>query len=244
MTTGQETKEQKWTAEPWYTMKGENVVGVQSDCGGPVIYWVDKPYPDHVDYANARRIVACVNYCAGTSTNELVRRTESRRCPEGYGVKSLRMMRTLREAGRLSLDADGRVILPSGKTHNGTPIDGRDRVNLFLNGERCTCQTARVVCFLEHGEPPEPNSVVDHIDGDTLNNKPENLRWASYSENTTNTEDNRKRDPLAGIEDPKAKVEGLVEAVKYADELAKAHGRNREPFLKALKPWRERGGGG
>lgn len=42
----------------------------------------------------------------------------------------------------------------------------------------------RVVYFLDTGE--WPLGVIDHIDGDTLNNDPPNLRDVSYSENGLN----------------------------------------------------------
>ena len=34
-----------------------------------------------------------------------------------------------------------------------------------------------------HGEPPEPHYVVDHIDSNCRNNRPENLRWLTRLEN-------------------------------------------------------------
>lgn len=115
-----------------------------------------------------------------------------RRCAEGYGVKTLRLMRAAKARG-MHLRADGALVLPTGKVHDSKPHNGRKRVNLAIDGENSTISVARIVCFLAHGEPPTPNSVTDHIDGDTLNDAPENLRWATYSENTRNSRFSRKK---------------------------------------------------
>lgn len=41
----------------------------------------------------------------------------------------------------------------------------------------------RVVATAFHGEPPTPKHVVDHIDTNCRNNRPENLRWVTRLEN-------------------------------------------------------------
>lgn len=41
----------------------------------------------------------------------------------------------------------------------------------------------RIVCEAFHGAPPNPRSVVIHIDENGLNNKPENLKWGTQKEN-------------------------------------------------------------
>ena len=55
-----------------------------------------------------------------------------------------------------------------------------------------TVQVHTLVCLAFHGKRPIGKAVVDHIDGNGWNNKPENLRWASYSENMQNTRRWRK----------------------------------------------------
>ena len=41
----------------------------------------------------------------------------------------------------------------------------------------------RLVCETFHGPPPDGQGHVAHFDGNKLNNRPENLRWASRKEN-------------------------------------------------------------
>ncbi len=143
-----------------------------------------------------------------------------RRCPEGYGVRSLRLMRAAKERG-MHLRTDGSLVLPTGKIHSSKPSWGRRRVNLSIDGETTVVQAARIICFLAHGEPPTASCVADHIDGDTLNDHPSNLRWATYSENTRNAHYSRNKtweqkaiEACAGMSDPEAELASRVEQCK------------------------------
>ncbi|MBR5660628.1 MAG: HNH endonuclease [Bacteroidales bacterium] len=51
----------------------------------------------------------------------------------------------------------------------------------------------QVVCTAFHGPAPELNMVVDHIDTNRCNNRPENLRWVTRLENVLNNPITRKR---------------------------------------------------
>ena len=49
--------------------------------------------------------------------------------------------------------------------------------------EIATVRVHRVVALAFHGEPPTKEHVVDHIDTNKQNNRPENLRWLTRLEN-------------------------------------------------------------
>ena len=51
----------------------------------------------------------------------------------------------------------------------------------------------QVVCTAFHGLEPQPNMVVDHIDTNRCNNRPENLRWLTRLENALNNDATRKK---------------------------------------------------
>lgn len=51
----------------------------------------------------------------------------------------------------------------------------------------------RIVAFAFLGEPPTPQHVVDHIDTNRQNNRPENLRWLTRLENALNNQITRAR---------------------------------------------------
>ncbi len=51
----------------------------------------------------------------------------------------------------------------------------------------------QVICTAFHGPEPEPNMVVDHIDNNRCNNRPDNLRWFTRIENALNNPVTRKK---------------------------------------------------
>ena len=60
----------------------------------------------------------------------------------------------------------------------------------------------RIVAFAFHGNPPTGQHVVDHIDTNRRNNRPDNLRWITRLENALNNPITRARiENLCGIID-------------------------------------------
>ena len=51
----------------------------------------------------------------------------------------------------------------------------------------------QIVCTAFHGPEPYPHMVVDHIDTNRCNNRPENLRWLTRLENALNNPATRKK---------------------------------------------------
>ena len=60
---------------------------------------------------------------------------------------------------------------------------------LFIAGQA----VHRIVAFAFHGNPPSDQHVVDHIDTNRANNRPENLRWLTKLENILLNDRTRKK---------------------------------------------------
>ena len=69
---------------------------------------------------------------------------------------------------------------------------GYDHHTLYINGNRTEVLTHRLVAeaFIEN---PDNKPIVDHIDGNKLNNCVTNLRWVTTSENMKNPNTQRKK---------------------------------------------------
>lgn len=61
--------------------------------------------------------------------------------------------------------------------------DGYSRVMLCLDGVRRCHYVHRLVAIAHIGERPSEGHVVCHWNGDPADNRVENLRWGTYSEN-------------------------------------------------------------
>ena len=72
-----------------------------------------------------------------------------------------------------------------GYVKNCPDKDGYLKVGLYKNGKRKTFGIHRIIAeiFVEN---PENKPEVDHIDRDTSNNRPDNLRWATAREQKYN----------------------------------------------------------
>lgn len=58
---------------------------------------------------------------------------------------------------------------------------GTGRYILRFRGR--THKVARLVCEAFHGPPPDDRAVCMHLDENSRNNRPENLRWGSQKQN-------------------------------------------------------------
>jgi len=72
----------------------------------------------------------------------------------------------------------------------------------------------RIVATAFHGEPPASKYVVDHIDSNCRNNRPENLRWLSRLENALKNPATRKK-----IEYLCGSIEAFLENPSMLNEL-------------------------
>lgn len=80
-------------------------------------------------------------------------------------------------------------------------------ITLTLKGEQY--QAHRVAYLLEYGELKDEGYVIDHINGNRSDNRKENLREVTYSENAKNTHKDWKE--INGISEEKAKMVRISE---------------------------------
>lgn len=113
---------------------------------------------------------------------------------EGYEASSLGRIRSL---DRVRMQPHPRnpsrttTIKYPGKirTANACPSTGYLKINLDHHNPRFrrTMAVNVLVCLAFHGPRPEGHDAA-HWDGDRLNNKPRNLRWATRSDNLADRE--------------------------------------------------------
>lgn len=69
----------------------------------------------------------------------------------------------------------------------GTETEGRVEVTLKIGeGDPVRYKAHRLIWFYVYGDWPEEGKVVDHIDGDSTNNRLENLRVVDHTTNNRN----------------------------------------------------------
>jgi hypothetical protein len=102
--------------------------------------------------------------------------------PKYYSVSNLGRVRSLDrfifEKGRdVYCKRKGKLLLVDTST-------GYARVNIKINGDSFHKEVHRMVAELFIPNPTQA-PIINHIDGNKLNNLVENLEWVTYKENTT-----------------------------------------------------------
>lgn len=109
----------------------------------------------------------------------------------------------------------------------------------------------RIVCMAFHGMPKDAKLAAAHLDGNAHNNKPENLAWATASENEQMKKEHgtyyigrgsqfqkpwhRKRGPKRTVHpDAQKMIEMRNNGAKW-DEIAKAFGMSRSGVFGVVK---------
>lgn len=92
---------------------------------------------------------------------------------------------------------NGALLKHPRKSKRPRPTDGKwtfGKPN-FKTGymEIASVRVHRIIATAFHGEPPTPEHVVDHIDTNRQNNRPENLRWLTRLENALENPITRRR---------------------------------------------------
>ena len=144
-------------------------------------------FDDRPSEEDARRLVACWNALTAFSTEEIENSRFKPVANDNWGGRSMSILREAVSRG-LRLAEDGSLVLQNGRPVKNGKVkkEGYRVVQIGVDGRRAVINVARAVCFLAHGEPPTPDHVADHIDGNKLNDHPSNLRWATRSENVRN----------------------------------------------------------
>lgn len=115
---------------------------------------------------------------------------------------------------------DGYVVNRLARTMT-IKIDRYGYANVRLNrdGKQTWQKVHRLVCEAWHGRPPTGTQCA-HLDGNPLNNSPENLAWVTAAENTAHKKlHGRPHGGTTGERHPMAKLTaGQVEEIRAAEE--------------------------
>jgi hypothetical protein len=104
---------------------------------------------------------------------------------------------------------EGKRVRP---TDNQWTFGKENSANPYLH--IASVRVHRIVATAFHGEPPDPKYVVDHIDTNCRNNRPQNLRWLTRIENALKNPATRKK-----IEYLCGSIEAFLENPSMLNEL-------------------------
>lgn len=94
-----------------------------------------------------------------------------------------------------TITSEGKVFNKFGRELKGEiTSNGYHRITLSLNGKSTRFLTHRLVATLFL---PNPKEVVNHIDGDKLNNSINNLEWTTQKENIAHAIDSGLKKPVS-----------------------------------------------
>ncbi len=99
---------------------------------------------------------------------------------EQYSVRDNGAVLRHPRTGKRPRPTDGKWVFGKPNSQNGYMYISQKRIH-------------RIVTTAFHGTPPKPEHVVDHIDTNRQNNRPENLRWITRLENALNNPVTRKK---------------------------------------------------
>lgn len=91
-----------------------------------------------------------------------------------YRVSSLGRVKRVKESSKGNMPK----VLKPWLTKDGYAI-----ITLYRNGGSKRKQVSRLVCSAFHGDPPSDGHQAAHNNGNPKDNRAENLRWATRSEN-------------------------------------------------------------
>ena len=132
------------------------------------------------------------------------------------------------------VSSDGRVF-KSGKELSQHP-NGRGYSFVFLYNQDGKRTAARVHRLVAEAFIPNPQNlpVVNHKNGNKLDNRTENLEWVTYQENTRQALEKvtRETKPIIRVNPRTGKVKEVFSSIKTA---AKCYGYDYRTFYDAIK---------
>lgn len=105
----------------------------------------------------------------------------------------------------------------------GVNQKGYSVLSTRIGGRRGICKCFRVHILVAKAFIPNPHNkpIINHKDGNKLNNEVWNLEWSTYSENTIHAYENGLIIPLKGIEQTQSKL--TEEDVRYIRSVYKPY---------------------
>lgn len=132
-----------------------------------------------------------------------------------------------------SVSSDGKVYRNGEAVNQYQNGRGYYRVFLYLQGERITKRVHRLVAeaFIPN---PDRLPVVNHRNGNKLDNRVENLEWVTYKENTRQALESvtRETKPVIRINPKTGKVKEVFSSIKSA---ARCYGYDYRTLYDAVK---------
>lgn len=92
-------------------------------------------------------------------------------------------------------------------------------VSIIINNKRKTHRVHRLVCSAFHGLPTCEKLTASHLNGNWKDNRPENLKWESYSDNLQRKKEHGTDD--LGVKNSRAKI--TLEELKQIRILLSEH---------------------